>query len=362
MADTSHPPKPNPSADSGASAEQAKRGLLPVLGTIGNLRDTLLVGAGTIYILGYLSWSISAYSQGLGLLPALEAQYFMAGVVPAAILGMVLLLLFKLAAINAILQRLFAPEKAILNGAFRYMAFGCVVLIFLSAALAFLSEIWVLPEFLDPKRIFESPARVVFYLIYAFVLLAAPFIPRARTPGNEGEGGDDDPLTLGYPSRFIRQHMSMIQLMYLALASSVWGFLAYGIYFENLPQEFGGIGKRCAYLDIHTDHVSRETLDALAEPSEPLALAAPAPANQGAAAQPAAPAPTASAGAQPPGKDRSGAAPAGRLGKVVRSRQVDVIFKASTVIVVEAKGLRLELTPAIVRAITWCDPPARSPG
>ncbi len=101
QAGSSHPTKPGPSADSGNSAEQAKRGLLPVLGAIGNLRDTLLVGAGTVYILGYLTWSISAYSQDLGLLPALEAQYFMAGIVPAAILGMVLLLLFNLVAVNA---------------------------------------------------------------------------------------------------------------------------------------------------------------------------------------------------------------------------------------------------------------------
>ena len=74
MTDSSHPS--NPDVDSGASAKQAKGGLLPALGTIGNLRDALLVGAGTVYILGYLTWSISTYLQGLCLLPALEAQYF----------------------------------------------------------------------------------------------------------------------------------------------------------------------------------------------------------------------------------------------------------------------------------------------
>ena len=111
--------------DSGNSAGQAKRGLLPFLSTVGDVRDALLVGAGTVYILGYVTWSISAYSQGLGLLPALEAQYFMAGVVPAVILGTVLLLLFNLVAINGFMQRLFGPNKAILNGAFRYLSQGC---------------------------------------------------------------------------------------------------------------------------------------------------------------------------------------------------------------------------------------------
>jgi hypothetical protein len=106
MADSEGPSQSNEAADPGSSARPAERGLLPLLGTIGGLRDAMLVGAGTMYILGYMTWSTSAYVQGLGLLPAVDAQYFMAGIVPAAILGLGGLMLFHLHAIDGFLYGL----------------------------------------------------------------------------------------------------------------------------------------------------------------------------------------------------------------------------------------------------------------
>jgi hypothetical protein len=38
-----------------------------------------------LYVLGYLSWSAYAYDNHFGLLPALDAQYFAAGVLPALV-------------------------------------------------------------------------------------------------------------------------------------------------------------------------------------------------------------------------------------------------------------------------------------
>ena len=321
MADSSPPTKPGPSADSGASAEQAKRGLLPVLGAIGNLRDTLLVGAGTVYILGYLTWSISAYSEGLGLLPALEAQYFMGGIVPAAILGMVLLLLFNLVAVNAFMHRLFGPEKAILKGAFRYMAIGCLAFTGLFVMLVLLSALLDSPRLLGRVKDFG----VVFALAGFAAVVAIPFVIE-QAPRDVGEWVPGGKFPLEHHKmrmrirQFMLQYMSKAQLVYLTLVFSGLGLWSYGLYFENLPQEFGGIGKRCAYLDFRVDQVSRETLESLTRHLNDPARAAP---------------------------------PA----KVVRSRRVEVIFKASTVILVEAGGSRHELTPAIVRAITWCPAP-----
>ena len=85
-------------------------------------------------------------------------------------------------------------------------------------------------------------------------------------------------------------------------------------------QSIGGIGTRCAYLDIYADKVSHASLEALAEPS---ALAA--------------------------------AVTKGSSAKVVRSREVDVIFKASNAIVVKVDDVRHEITPAVVGLITWCN-------
>ena len=43
------------------------------------LRDGLLVVGAGLYGIGYLVWSIRAWWEGLGLLPVLSAQYFVAG-------------------------------------------------------------------------------------------------------------------------------------------------------------------------------------------------------------------------------------------------------------------------------------------
>jgi hypothetical protein len=52
----------------------------------GKLRDRLLIAAGAIYVLGYVTWSVHAFTHQLGPLPAVQGQYFVAGLVIAIIL------------------------------------------------------------------------------------------------------------------------------------------------------------------------------------------------------------------------------------------------------------------------------------
>ncbi len=52
---------------------------------LGKRRDGFLVAGASIYGLGYAVWTYNAWDQGLGLLPAIESQYFLAGTVPALI-------------------------------------------------------------------------------------------------------------------------------------------------------------------------------------------------------------------------------------------------------------------------------------
>jgi hypothetical protein len=59
---------------------------------IGKLRDGILVASGALYVLGYGVWSVHALGEGLGLLPALELQYLLAGSLLALILLSSLLL------------------------------------------------------------------------------------------------------------------------------------------------------------------------------------------------------------------------------------------------------------------------------
>ena len=52
----------------------------------GELRDGFLVIAAICYFFGYIVWAITAYRNDLGLLPALDFQYFVAGVPPLLVL------------------------------------------------------------------------------------------------------------------------------------------------------------------------------------------------------------------------------------------------------------------------------------
>ena len=56
-----------------------------LLGEIGSLRDGFLITLGAIYAFGYFVWAINSWRLGLGLLSALNLQYFVAGFLPMAI-------------------------------------------------------------------------------------------------------------------------------------------------------------------------------------------------------------------------------------------------------------------------------------
>jgi hypothetical protein len=65
------PPAPTPSDTQRSRAESVEH--------VGKFRDGILVAGGGLYVLGYLVWSFHAWEEGLGLLPALELQYLLAG-------------------------------------------------------------------------------------------------------------------------------------------------------------------------------------------------------------------------------------------------------------------------------------------
>jgi hypothetical protein len=62
-------------------------GLFDRVKTIGEYRDAVLVLISVDYLLGYFSWSYHAAQNDLGLVPALDAQYLVAGVLPTIILA-----------------------------------------------------------------------------------------------------------------------------------------------------------------------------------------------------------------------------------------------------------------------------------
>jgi hypothetical protein len=59
-----------------------------LLSNASKLRDLALAGAAGTYALGFIIWSIHASVDNLGLLPALDSQYIIAGILPVTILGL----------------------------------------------------------------------------------------------------------------------------------------------------------------------------------------------------------------------------------------------------------------------------------
>jgi len=56
-----------------------KKSLIDHISSIKDVRDGFIAGAGALYLMGYIIWSLNAWANGLGLLPAAEGQYFIAG-------------------------------------------------------------------------------------------------------------------------------------------------------------------------------------------------------------------------------------------------------------------------------------------
>lgn len=70
------------------AAESAETG---VLAGMGLAIEVAVSGAAIVYALGYLTWAFVLWEYEIGFPPALEGQYLIAGLVPAAILGLVVL-------------------------------------------------------------------------------------------------------------------------------------------------------------------------------------------------------------------------------------------------------------------------------
>lgn len=192
---------------------------------LGNTRDGLLLFAGGLYILGYVVWSVHALREGLGLLPALDLQYFLAG-------------------------GLFAVSL-LLAGALGYLA----------ARVADASETW--------KASHRRGIRLV-----------APWVPIAIGLG-VGIGGVllmsaaghllvGFALTLAFGATLvaiglIRPNARLaLPIMLAGLSIFTASLVFVTLIYPNVPQEVGGVRPRCGYVELAaadaSDDLAREIL------------------------------------------------------------------------------------------------------
>jgi hypothetical protein len=197
---------------------------------LGDFRDSLLVGITLLYVLGYLVWSIHAWENRLGLLPALEPQYLSAGIPVVIILWLSWLgyrLLKRLAIrIQDRLDRLSKRQKTMCTAG----AFLCVIA---SNVLFRWAERYKLTTTVPAEQ-----ARL-------WMLKDDLFTSAAALLALIG-------LWLFGLTMFAKAFAHFYFILYLLLVIVLYVSFVH----PHLPQEFGGERPRCAYVDVVRDQIS----------------------------------------------------------------------------------------------------------
>lgn len=200
--------------------------------TIGELRNSLLVGASLLYLLGYAMWAAHAWDKNLGLLPLLDSQYFVAGLFPAATLWLAFYGFKGGMWLIGILEAHLGLDK---TGWPLYVS-RTVISVFGVAFVVFLvsdSEWFV--------KFSPSYAESIF-VVSGFIFVVSGFVVVSAV----------EPVL-----QFFRKGM----VVYFVFAFSALGFAYSFLVLKSLPQELGGARPRCASISAPRSVVSKETLN-----------------------------------------------------------------------------------------------------
>jgi len=223
-----------------------------LLEQISKYRDGLLILLSCTYILGYVVWSLHAMVNHLGLLPAIDAQYFLAGIVPGVVIYLTYLFLTHSRSVSAVLLKLLRPRR---NGLRRYtLPFLIFVEVALLIAQAFSLD-W--SRALDwSYRPLWKEHRITLVLLWlgcplVFLLLHTAPTQRLTSIGTRR-------------SLDVRRISSSVNGVFFSLSLILFYiFWAY----PTLPQELGGVKPRCAFIDVDATKVSEQTRSAIFEPT-----------------------------------------------------------------------------------------------
>ncbi len=197
--------------------------------TFSGLRDVVLAAAGICYGVGFLLWSVNAWYQNLGILPALRFQYLIAGAVPVLfvlLLSGVMLALFWLRA--RIAGWLAQP-----TGIAPRVHAGLLILVPASLVVFVLTgSDWV------EERNWAWSERVQMTSVVTFFVLGFLLPPPSK------KGSWVDIVRKG--STFYAVLVAIIA----GLGGLIWFFLEA---YPAIPQELGGVRPRQAVVYLATD-------------------------------------------------------------------------------------------------------------
>jgi hypothetical protein len=231
-----------------------------------DLREKALGTIAFVYVLGYLVWSFHAWRNDLGLLPALDAQYLVAGVIP---FGILIVVYFIYKALNHFFLNLWPKLVPVGAKGWRWLLRSAAQFVFavgFSAAILGALIEWIskpLHDMLFFWGLMGITAGVVF------------------SPPLEDSKDTDKQTRVQAKSKWLRRlvgardfYATLANLLswlykkilasYVALAALVIGFTFYlGTVYPNIPQEFGGVRPRVAYLDVDRSALSDSTAAAI---------------------------------------------------------------------------------------------------
>ena len=206
------------------------------------MRDGLLVASGIVYVLGYLVWSLNAWINNLGLLPALEFQYFVAGVFPAVLVWSVYIgvksggqLMDKVA------TKVFDPGAKV---GLRLLAW-CIFIVYFVSSVGIIWRLvsWLIVMAVQGFPYFDLPL-MLFFLVGA--------LTGALLFGMDAGKSHWARLM----SRFF--WLYMVVMLFLIVVS----FYLF-IWYPRIPQALGGLRPSCVYLDVKKAELSSETLEGI---------------------------------------------------------------------------------------------------
>lgn len=187
---------------------------------LGQWRDSLLLAAGILYLLGYLSWALYGLNNGIGFIPVLDTQYFAAGIIPAALFCLFWIAHRILHVLNVWTQGPPTRNQMVLSR------------ILLIVTVIFLGIVFALDRFH-----LRTPRFLLFGLFSGYL---AAVVARKRG------------------LRLYQWIAIFMGRVYAVLILLLWLWYVDRL-MPNLPPEFGGAESRCVSLDVDSAQLSSET-------------------------------------------------------------------------------------------------------
>jgi hypothetical protein len=289
------------------------------LRNLGSLRDGFLVTAAIFYFAGYVVWAINAYRNNLGLLPALEFQYLIAGAPPVLIISALYFLFLGGKLLVRQLGNWIGPDprgvKLYLCWFMLVLGVGAVVFIMMPATKWF--------ESAYPHSRYKPWLTIISALI---IVVSYPFVSQltnaAETQIQAKASSEFSARELANAFRSLFFFLAGVFLRLLALMYAFMFFIGLGavalIYsvelYPKIPQEFGGARPYCAQLDVVSAQLSNETIGGI------LPMDAGKPSHA-----------------------------------IVRSLRVEVLFSGSDMMLVRSKGKVFKIPKSTLQTIATCD-------